>query len=122
MIVGTESTEIEGVEDIEEVVAEETEEEEVEDVGENAEDISTWLSISAPSSSTSSIFGNRESLPPTSDASMDFELGEEADGHMQEWLTLKRKQHNEPGVEPKSRWKVARRDTGSRGGITQGVN
>jgi len=86
---------------------------EVEDVDGDMgdDDISTWSSVSAPSSPAFGILTDDGSLPPTSDAGRDSEFAEVPDDVIgQGWSTLKRKHRDEPSAGLGPRWKVARRE------------
>ena len=114
-VVDVEDVEVEviEVEDVEEKDVEEVEweEVEVEDIGEVDEEIvSTASSVDTPSSPAPSVLTNDRSLPPSSDASTEFDDMIDSGDEVQGWSTLKRKASDELGVGAKSRWKVARRE------------
>jgi len=98
------------------VKGEESDVEVVDGVGEGSD--SAWSNAAAPGSPPFSVLTDGESLPPTSDASTEFiDVVDSDDEGVQGGSTLKRKASNELCVGTK-RWKVARADTGGRGGLT----
>ena len=100
-----------GVEDIE-VGGIEGKDIEVEDIGEADEEIVlTGSGVDTPSSPAPSVLANDGlSLPPSSDASMEFDDTTDGDDEVPGLSILKRKALDELGVGTKSRWKVARRE------------